>query len=258
MSTTAPLSPAAAPAQGAVTVDELCEHLGRLDRADGALLCDFARIFFGKVPRQLLEERSVEELGAMTLGAWEFLQRARPDRVNVELADPREEGWHAPVTVVRTEVGDRPFIVDTIREYLKGEEIPILHYVYPVLRVDRDAEGRIAAVGAGARGDQLEALSHAEIPHIARPERAEEVRREIQRRLTDVVEATRDFRAMLDALDRVSAQVAGYVRRFPEHAREYGEYLEFLGRRGARACRPPGGGPPRRARGGRRAGSRRG
>jgi glutamate dehydrogenase len=229
MSTTAPLPPAAAPAQGAVTVDELCRHLGALGRADGALLCDFARIFFGKVPRQLLEERSVEELGAMTLGAWEFLQRARPDRVNVELADPREEGWHAPVTVVRTEVGDRPFIVDTIREYLKGEEIPILHYVYPVLRVDRDAEGRIAAVGAGARGDQLEALSHAEIPHIARPERAEEVRREIQRRLTDVVEATRDFRAMLDALDRVSAQVAGYVRRFPEHAREYGEYLEFLG-----------------------------
>ncbi|HEX6749034.1 MAG TPA: NAD-glutamate dehydrogenase domain-containing protein [Longimicrobium sp.] len=228
MSTIAPASPAAA--QEAVTVDELCAHIGTLSRADEQLACDFARIFFARIPRTLLEERSPQELAAMTLGAWEFLKRDRPDQVSVEVADPRDEGWKAPVTVIRTEVGDRPFIVDTIREYLNAENIPILHYVYPVLRVERGPDGAITAVGGGTGGAEgLVALGHVEIPHVARRERAAEIGEEVRRRLTDVVEATRDFHAMVEQVERVQAAVAGYLRRFPDRAREYGEYLEFLG-----------------------------
>src|SRR4051812_22569548 len=225
MSTVTPPSPSAQ----SVTVDELCDYIGTHGRADQQLACDFARIFFGRIPRTLLEERSVEELAAMTLGAWEFLKRARPDQVNAEVADPRDEGWKAPVTVIRTEVGDRPFIVDTIREYLNAENIPILHYVYPVLRVTRDERGEITALGGGAPGESLEALGHIEIPHVARRERAGEIRAEVQHRLADVVEATRDFHAMVAELERIQSTVAGYLRRFPDKAREYGEYLEFLG-----------------------------
>jgi glutamate dehydrogenase len=211
------------------TADQLCDHIRTLGRADERLACEFARIFISRVPRSLLEERPVAELGAMILGAWEFLQRARPDRVNVEVADPRDEGWSAPVSLIRTEVGDRPFIVDTLREYLNAESIAILHYVYPVLRVDRGPDGAITAIGADASGHSLEALGHIEIPHVAGKERAAEIRSEVERRLTDVVEATRDFRAMVDELERVQGVVAGYVRRFPDRAREYGEFLEFLG-----------------------------
>ncbi|CAA9342976.1 MAG: NAD-specific glutamate dehydrogenase, large form [uncultured Gemmatimonadetes bacterium] len=210
----------------AATVDELCAHLP----GDDTLLCDFARLFFAKIPRTLAEERSPQELAAMTVGAWEFLLRSRPEGVNVELADPREEGWPAPVTAIRAEVGDRPFIVDTIREYLNAENIPILHYIYPVLRVDRDAAGQIVGVGGGAGGDQrsMEALVHCEIPHVVRPERREEIRQQVARRLSDVVEATRDFHAMLAALDEATQAMAGYAARGDERAREYGEYVEFL------------------------------
>ena len=229
MSTLIPASPAPAPTQDAVTADELCAIVESQGRADQALVCDFARIFIARAPRALLEERSAAELAAMTLGAWEFLNRARPDHVNVEVADPRDEGWKAPVSVIRTEVGDRPFIVDTIREYLTGENVPILQYVYPVLRVERGDDGAITSVSAAGGGEHLEALGHIEIPHVARRERAEEIRGEVTRRLTDVVEATRDFRAMVAQLERVQGEVAGYVRRFPDRAREYGDFLEFLG-----------------------------
>jgi glutamate dehydrogenase len=227
MSTTTTLqTPAAA---DAVTVDELCDHLGAQPRPDGGLLCDFARLFFARVPRQLLQERSVRELGAMTVGAWEFLRRARPDQVNVEVVDPRDEGWKAPVTVLRAEVGDRPFIVDSIREYLAGEGIHILHYIYPVLSVRRDGDGNITAVGdARAEGGELEALGHVEIAHVARPERRAGIAGQVQARLRDVVEATRDFRAMEAAVDRVAARVAGYAQRFAEHRQEYGEIVDFL------------------------------
>jgi len=211
------------------TADQLCDHIRTLRRDDEALACEFARTFITRVPRSLLEERPVAELGAMAMGAWEFLRRARPDRVNVEVVDPRDEGWSAPVSVLRTEVGDRPFIVDTLREYLNAENIAILAYVYPVLRVDRGPGGEITALGAGASGLSLEALGHIEIPQVAGRERAAAIRAEVERRLTDVVESTRDFRAMVDELERVQGAVAGYVRRFPDRAREYGEYLEFLG-----------------------------
>jgi glutamate dehydrogenase len=214
----------------AATVDELCAHLRTLPGGDDALLCDFARLFFAKIPRTLAEERTPQELAAMTVGAWEFLLRSRPEQVNVELADPREEGWPAPVTAIRAEVGDRPFIVDTIREYLNAENIPILHYIYPVLRVDRGAAGEIVGVGGGAGGDQrsLEALVHCEIPHVVRPERRAEIRDEVARRLTDVVEATRDFHAMLGALDEATQAMAGYAARGGAQAQQYGEYVEFL------------------------------
>ena len=224
------LSATAAPHAEAVSVDELCEHLSALGRADQALLCDFARVFFARVPRVLLQERSVEELAAMAVGDWEFLSRARPDEVNVELTHPHAEGWKAPVTVLRAEVGDRPFIVDSIREYLNGEQIPILHYIYNVIRVERGEDGRIVGIASAgaASGGSLEALIHAEIPYVARPERMAEIQDQIRRRLADVVEATRDFRAMEAAVDRVAEEVAGYAARFPERAGELGEIVEFL------------------------------
>jgi glutamate dehydrogenase len=225
MSTTNP-APGAA---HAATVDDLCHYLRSLPRGDNGVLCDFARLFFAKIPRSLAEERSPEELAAMTVGAWEFLLRSRPDEVNVELADPREEGWPAAVTAIRAEVGDRPFIVDTIREYLNAEKIPILHYIYPVLRVDRDGEGRIVSV-SGAGGDQrsLEALVHCEVPHVGNAERRAEIRDQVRRRLSDVVEATRDFHAMLEALDQATQALAGYAARGGASAAEYEEYVEFL------------------------------
>ncbi|HEU0051888.1 MAG TPA: hypothetical protein VFQ39_01880, partial [Longimicrobium sp.] len=226
MSTTNPLThPAAA---DAVTVDELCEHLGTLGRDDTALLCDFARLFFARVPRQLLQERTAAELGAMTVGAWEFLRRARPDQVNAEVVDPRDEGWKAPVTVLRAEVGDRPFIVDSIREYLTGEGIHILHYIYPVLSVRRDESGVITAVGGTQENGALEALTHVEIPHVARPERRAEIAQQVRRRLADVVEATRDFKAMEAAVEAVAAKVEGYAARFADRRAEYEEIVAFL------------------------------
>ncbi|HYW11542.1 MAG TPA: hypothetical protein VE871_06275, partial [Longimicrobium sp.] len=218
--------PTLASAPRAVTVDELCDHLSRLARADDALLCEFARAFFAKAPRHLLEERGAEQLAGMTLGAWEFLRRARPDQVNAQVINPEEEGWAAGVTVVRAEVGDRPFIVDTIREYLGREDLPIHQYIYPVLRVERDAAGEIVAIGGEA--GTLEALTHAEVARVHDPARREAIRDEVKRSLGDVVEATGDFDAMVAQAEADARIVEQYAARFPDRAAELAENAEFL------------------------------
>jgi glutamate dehydrogenase len=210
----------------AVTVDELCAHLTGLARADNALLCEFARAFFAKSPRHLLEERGPDQLAAMTLGAWEFLRNARPDQVNVQVVNPEDEGWSAPVTVLRAEVGDRPFIVDTIREYLAGQDLAIHQYVYPVLRIRRDAAGEIVEVG-GEEGT-LEALTHAEVARVHDPARRDAIRDEVRSSLADVVEATSDFAAMVQTAEELARSVEEYARRFPDRAEVLSEDAQLL------------------------------
>jgi glutamate dehydrogenase len=208
-------------------VEELCQYLQDTQQEDSDLLCEFARIFFTKVPPQLLEERSIEQRAALTLGAFRFLQEAGPAEVHVQTIKPSEEGWAAPVTIIRTLVGDRPFIVDTIREYLAAEKIPIQHYMYPVLRVERDAEGRLTGVGQGNDGDRY-SLVHCEVHRIAGEERRQEVAREIRHRLDQVVAVTDDFQPMLERLAAARGRVDEYRRLMPDRVAEYDEVLEFL------------------------------
>lgn len=242
---------AAASPAAPTSVEDVCSFIQSTQAKDAALLCDFARLFFAKVPRQLLQERDPEMLAAMTLGAFRFLQRSRPEEVNVEVTSPASEGWDVPVTVIRAEVGDRPFIVDSIREYLSAENIAIQHYIYPVLRVRRDAQGNLLAVSAprdrhrayavGAEPESklaqdqpeaehatLEALIHCEISPVPDEQRCNEIRREVERRLGDVVAATTDFARMVDAADDTLALVGRYAVQFPERAEEMQEIVNFL------------------------------
>ncbi|HET7321545.1 MAG TPA: hypothetical protein VFI96_03550, partial [Longimicrobiaceae bacterium] len=212
---------------GSALVDDLCSHLEANEGTEGPLLCDFAREFFTKVPRQLAQDRSMEDLAALTVGAFRFLKKSRPDVVNVEVIEPEEEGWSAPVTVIRAELGDRPFIVDTIREYLSAENVPIQRFIHPVLGLVRNAAGAIQAVGPVGEGT-AESLVHCEIARIDDPKRRDELCREIERRLKDVVAATGDFKAMLAEVEETIRTVRGYESFAPEREAEFREIEDFL------------------------------
>jgi glutamate dehydrogenase len=215
---------AASPSREAV--EELCQYL-ESTQDDTELLCRFARLFFGKVPPQLLEERSLEQRAALSLGAFRFLQASDPDPVSVQAVKPSEEGWSAPVTVIRTLVSDRPFIVDTVREYLAEQKIPIQHYMYPVLRVERDPDGRLTDVSHEDEGERY-SLVHCEVQRISGEERRQEVADEIRHRLEQVVAVTDDFEPMLDRLRAARERVDAYRRSMQDRAAEYDEVMEFL------------------------------
>ncbi|MDX1495889.1 MAG: hypothetical protein R3253_17590, partial [Longimicrobiales bacterium] len=116
-------------------IAEVCGRLERSD-ADSDLLLDFARLFLSRAPEDLLRQRETEDLAAMTLGAFRFLEGSRPYRVDVEVSSPAKEGWEAPVTIIRTNVSERPFIIDSIREYLSLHDFSIERMVYPILDVE--------------------------------------------------------------------------------------------------------------------------
>ncbi|MGI9182099.1 MAG: NAD-glutamate dehydrogenase [Longimicrobiaceae bacterium] len=221
------LGPAAA-ARG-TTLGDLCAFLERTSTGEDAdLLCSLARRIFGKVPRALLQERAVEQLAAITVSTFRFLEDAHPDRADVQVVNPEEEGWEAPVTVIRAAVGDRPFVVDSIREFLGPERVVIHHFIHPVVGVRRGAEGEIAWIGEAGEGEYAEAVVYCEITRIQDPGRRRALEEEIERRLGDVIAATDDFPAMLAALDETTATVEGYAERLPERRHELEEMIEFL------------------------------
>ena len=136
------------------TIDEVCDYLGSLPGGASDLQLDFTRLFLGRAPDELLDHRSVRDLASMSRGTFRFLAESRPFRVDVQTAnaDEDDEEWDAPVTVIRTNVSERPFIIDSIREFLSAEGLAIERMVYPILDVERDEDGVVVAVRAPTDG----------------------------------------------------------------------------------------------------------
>jgi len=210
--------------------DVLALLRNQLDEARFRLAQKFVPIFLGKAPLDLLDERSVDDLGRMCMGSLRFLERSRPDRVDAEVVNPDEDGsgWYAPVTVVRTNISERPFIVDTIREYLSSQELRIRHFVYPLMEVERDAEGRVLDVHPSRRGGRSESIVYAEVGRVTDPETLEAARRELVRRLGDVVKATDDFEFMVDKINDVVAELRFRMREVRDRRDEFREIQAFL------------------------------
>lgn len=191
---------------------------------------DFASIFFSKASGEFLRERSSDALAHMAIGAFRFIQESEPGRVDVEVINPDvdNEGWYSPVTVLRTHISERPFIVDTIREFLHAEGVAIEQIIYPVIHLERDASGALTAVRAAGEADTRESLVHCEVARITDEETREFIQSELASRLQDVVRATDDFHPMIDAVNRTVASLAELGQQLPDRLTEVKEIQEFL------------------------------
>ena len=186
----------------------ICERVGLVVGGDNtSLAVDFAKIFLSKAPPEFLTGRSIEELVLLVSGSFHFLKSSKADRVDVSVTNPEGDGenWDNPVTVVRTHVSERPFIVDTIREYLQTQDLAIDHIVYPLLDVDRDSRGDVVAVQLNGSGSTRESLVHCEVTRVTHPEKLVLMEAELSSNLSDVVRATDDFEFMIDMANSVIA-----------------------------------------------------
>jgi glutamate dehydrogenase len=217
--------------QETAELEAVSREVERLVGEDEAPLATrFAELFFSKAPPGFLSERSAASLARMVLENFRFLQRSRPDRVDVELANPDvdTEGWFAPVTVVRTNLSERPFIVDSIREYLHAEGLSIEVYIYPVLQVGRDASGNVVSLKPSREGGTRESHVYCEVSRVSDPESLSTLRDELELRLKDVVKVTDDFEPMRHELDATIVGLEGAATELPDRRDEVTEIQAFL------------------------------
>lgn len=212
-------------------IDAVCQDVRRLvDGQDADLAASFAKILLSKSPAELLAQRSVSELAHSAVGSFRFLQRSSAQRVDVSLSNPEVEtvGWYAPVTVVRTNVGERPFIVDTIREFLHTRELTIEHFLYPLLDVERDDDDSLLNVRRASEGEARESLVYCEIGRVNDPDKLSRLEGELTSALQDVVRATDDFGPMIDAVNSVVAELAERSKALEDRSVEIAEIQAFL------------------------------
>ncbi len=212
-------------------VGTICDRVAELvDAGEVQLAARFAELFLARASEDFVRARDDEACARLITGAFRFLQEGSPERVDVQVLNPDEdqEGWYAPVTVIRTNVSERPFIVDTLREFLHSQSWAIENYVYPVLAVARTPEGRIYDIRPSAEGDDRESIVHCEIGRVADQETLDFIEAEVRRRLEDVVRATDDFPAMLEQVNRTAESLNEHVRDVPERAHELKEIQSFL------------------------------
>ena len=210
----------------------ICERVGLVVGGDNtSLAVDFAKIFLSKAPPEFLTGRSIEELVHLVSGSFHFLKSSKADRVDVSVTNPEGDGesWDSPVTVVRTNVSERPFIVDTIREYLQTQDLAIDHIVYPLLDVDRDSSGDVVAVQLNGNGSTRESLVHCEVTRVSHPEKLALMEAELSSNLSDVVRATDDFELMIDTANSVIANLGEHATIPGSDSTAIQEIQEFVG-----------------------------
>ncbi|MEQ8371317.1 MAG: NAD-glutamate dehydrogenase, partial [Alphaproteobacteria bacterium] len=117
----------------------------------------FVRAFYAHVPPEDVLTAAPRELAAAALALWR-LGDSRPPvtdmatggtftpRIRVYSPDPESDGWKSPHTVVDIIHDDMPFLVDSITRALAADGLALHLIIHPVVRVQRDGDGRRLAL----------------------------------------------------------------------------------------------------------------
>ncbi len=194
----------------AALVEQTVAHVR--ERLSGAQAADVERFM-----RAFCEDTAPEDLGELdvygaALAHWHLLQRRLPGQPKMHVYTPQVEqhGWAARHTVVEIVTDDMPFLVDSVAMALTRAGTSIHLFIHPVVRVRRDADGRLLELlepGDEAGDAVSESAMHIEVDRSADHERLELIDAELHRALSDVAAAVADWRPMRERLREVVVEL---------------------------------------------------
>ena len=208
----------------------------RLGDGRAAAVARFVRRFYSHVPPEDILDRAPEDLYGAALSLWRFAETRPPGRARLRVIDPRveEEGWRSPRTIVEIVNDDMPFLVDSVTAALAGEGFAVNLVIHPILRVERDAEGRLAALrdDAAGNGDGAglrESFMHVEISAESGGARLDALTAALECVLGEVRAAVTGWAAMRARIQRVIADLAEEPPPLAEAERkEAADFLAWL------------------------------
>jgi glutamate dehydrogenase len=193
----------------------------------------FLRLFYGHVPPADILERAPEDLYGAALSLWRLAEIRQPGRAKLRIINPRveEQGWHSARTVVEIVNDDMPFLVDSVTTALAGEGFTVHLVIHPILRVERDGDGRLttlldSANGNGAGAGLRESVMHVEVSEERDPERLGALAVLLERVLGEVRAAVQDWMPMRARLGAIAEELRAQPLPIAEAERR--EALDFL------------------------------
>ena len=191
-------------------IDRIAERARQRAPVWAGVIERFVRQLYAGVPPDAIAEDSLDNLAGAALAVWDLLQRRTPGAPSIRVYDPRPEvhGWASAATAVEVVNDDMPFLVDSVKGELEARGAEVLLIVHPVVSVERDAKGGLAALHEPEAASGLrESLIQIRATGLS-PERHEAVAGALAAVLADVRAAVEDWlpmrergRAIVDELE---------------------------------------------------------
>ncbi|MEE9133851.1 MAG: NAD-glutamate dehydrogenase domain-containing protein [Gemmatimonadota bacterium] len=188
-------------------------------------LKSYAREMLSRATPDFFVDRSVEEIAELVTSVFEFLEMTPPGEFAVRVQQRPDFGHWGSVEVV---IGDRPFVVDTVRQYLTCRGFEIRHHLHPVVCVDRDEGGKIVGIHDWRATPERTSVMYTEFEGHLDPALVHTLEEDIRLCMDDLRLATDDFQAMLRKTDEAAAVLRGYAERGLQPTGEIEEIVAFL------------------------------
>jgi glutamate dehydrogenase len=209
-------------------VEQLVEQVrARLPAAEAPLVEAFLRRYWRDVAPSDLIEREPLDLYGTALAHLRFGQQRQPGETRIRAYNPdiEQHGWRSTHTVVEVVTDDMPFLVDSVGMELSRHGLGMHLIIHPVLKVRRDAKGRLVAVESDDAA-QGESYMHFEVDRQSDPAALQRLEADLGRVMRDLRHAVEDWRAMRDRVATSLGQLEGASGVLP--ADELAEIRAFL------------------------------
>ncbi|MDX1712006.1 MAG: NAD-glutamate dehydrogenase, partial [Rhodovibrionaceae bacterium] len=212
-------------------IDQIADQVqSRLEPGRAEPAERFVRMFYAHVPPDDILSESPDNLYGAAMSLWSFAQKRKSDeaKINIYNPKPEEHGWKSSHTIVEILNDDMPFLVDSVTAALNDMEAHVLLVIHPIIRINRDKQGRLTDLkeeGRKTDGESAESFMHIQIN-----EQPSDVLGQIRDKLTDVLS---DVRASVEdwptMLKRVKSLI-GELKKDPPPLKkdEMKEGLAFL------------------------------
>lgn len=215
-------------------LDKLEEQLIKhSSEEDAKYYCEFGRRVFGKASSGFLESHDSETLAAILRNAFKLIDKKDPNEVRVRATNPSYDvdGWESTKTALEVSMKDRPFIVDSISHELKRMELELQFLVHPIIRVHRDASGKLLKEfdGPNSTPEVYELFIIERVPD----EKLGELVERVEAVLEDVRVATDDYKSMREHVGALADRLANLADSHKKHSlsaqvQECSEFLRWL------------------------------
>ncbi|GAB2520040.1 NAD-glutamate dehydrogenase [Lysobacter humi (ex Lee et al. 2017)] len=183
----------------------------------------FAREFYKRMSAEEFPMHPAEGWASLAAGFLDFAKVRAPGTAHVRLFNPsvKSHGWESGHTALQIANDDMPFLVDSVTLALAERGIGVHVIGHPVVRITRDARGRLTRIGEG----RPESMMHLEIDRQTADEMAE-IEGAIRRVLEDVRVIVADWEVMRDRMLDVAEDLGSRAVPMDDEARA--EAQEFL------------------------------
>ncbi len=183
----------------------------RLAEEQAEVAQTFARHYFAQVDPEDLREYAAADLYGVALSHFNFIRHIQRGSPRLRVYNPRleEHGWQSTHTVIEIVQDDMPFLVDSITLEVNRQGLTQHLIIHPVMKIHRDAEGRLLAIAANRdEGEgRFESIIHIEVDRRTEAADLQALEQGILRVLADVAAAVEDWRKMLHRVTEAAAEL---------------------------------------------------